>query len=188
MLFTEGEPCQGMYVLAKGSARIFKSSSAGREILLMLQRAPATIAEVPVFDGGPYPASAQAVGELEAYLISKADFEELCRRHPDVGLKVLATVGRRMRALVGIVHQVTFGNVRQRLANMLLEQERQQGDSPFTLSETHQELAMALGSVREVVSRNLSRFQAQGLIRSENRRVWILDQEGLEREADTELA
>jgi CRP/FNR family transcriptional regulator len=51
---------------------------------------------------------------------------------------------------------------------------------------THQELASRLGTVREVVSRNLSRFQAEGLLRIEKKRVWLLDPAGLEREAETE--
>ena len=187
VLFVEGEQCEGMYVVASGAVRIFKSSSGGREILLMLQKAPATVAEVPVFDGGPYPASAQAVGDVEAYLVSKHDFEELCRQHPEVSLKILSIIGHRLRALVGIVHQVTFGSVRQRLAQMLLDMDAQLGATPFPLEQTHQELALSLGSVREVVSRNLGRFQAQGLIRIENRRVWIEDRVGLQGEADTEL-
>lgn len=187
VLFVEGEPCEGMYVIASGAVRIFKSSSSGREILLMLQEAPATVAEVPVFDGGPYPASTQAVGDVVAYLISKHDFEELCRQNPEVSLKILSIVGRRLRALVNIVHQVTFGSVRQRLAQMLLDMESQQQATPFSLKQTHQELALSLGSVREVISRNLGRFQAQGLIRIDNRRVWIEDRAGLQGEADTEM-
>ena len=187
ILFVEGEPCEGMYVIIRGAVRIFKSSGLGREILLTLQQSPATVAEVPVFDGGPYPASAQALGEVAAYHISKRDFEELCRQNPEVSLKILAVVGSRLRTLVNIVHQVTFGGVRQRLAQLLLDLESQQGSSPFSLAQTHQELASSLGSVREVISRNLGRFQAQGLIRIENRRVWIDDRTALEVEAATEM-
>ena len=187
ILFVEGEPCEGLYIITSGSVRIFKSSALGREILLTLQRGPATVAEVPVFDGGPYPASAQAVGEVSAYHVSKHDFEELCRQNPEVSLKILAVAGSRLRTLVNVVHQVTFGGVRQRLAQWLLDLESENGGSPFLLTQTHQELASSLGSVREVISRNLGRFQAEGLIRIENRQVWIDDRATLEVEAKTEL-
>lgn len=186
-LFIEGEPCDSMFLLTEGSVRIFKSSASGREILLAQQSAPASIAEIPVFDGGPYPASATAVDQVSAYLIAKDDFRRLCREHPDLTLKLLAVVGARLRGLVAVLHQVTFGGVRQRLARTLLDFEQQSGGSPFRMPETHQELAGRLGTVREVISRNLSRFQSQGFIRIDNRQVWVDDRAGLLNEAETEM-
>jgi len=186
-IFLEGEPCEGMLLLTHGSVRIFKSSSSGREILLTMETAPASIAEIPVFDGGNYPAAAAAVDDVTAYLILKADFERLCRENPDLALKVLTVVGKRLRTLVTMLHQVTFGGIRQRLAQTLLDFEKQSGGSPFTLPETHHELALRLGSVREVISRNLGRFQAQQFIRTQGRELTILDRGGLQHEAETEM-
>jgi CRP/FNR family transcriptional regulator len=145
------------------------------------------VAEVPLFDGGPFPATVSAVDDVTAYLIAKADFQQVCREHPEVPLKVLAVVGRRLRVLVSVVESVTFGSVRQRLARTLLEFGQQAGQDSFALPVTHQELALRLGTAREVVSRNLSRFQAEGLLRIQRREVLLLDREGLEREAETEL-
>ena len=59
-LFDEGQPCEGIWIVASGSVRIYKFTPGGRQIVLAVQEAPATVAEVPVFDGGPYPASALA--------------------------------------------------------------------------------------------------------------------------------
>jgi CRP/FNR family transcriptional regulator len=167
--------------------RIFKSSASGWEILLTTETAPASIAEIPVFDGGNYPATAAAVDDVPAYLILKADSERLCRENPDLALKLVTVIGKRLRTLVTMLHQVTFGGVRQRLARTLLDFEEQQGGSPFTLPETHQELARWLGSVREVISRNLGRFQAEQFIRTQGREVTILDHDGLRHEAETEV-
>ena len=186
-LFHEGDPCYGFFVLGKGSVKIFKTSAAGREIMLAVEAAPSSVAEVPLFDGGPYPATVSAIDEVTACLISKQDFRQVCRQHPEVALKVLAVVGQRLRLLVGLVEAVSFGNVRQRLARTLLDLSAQAGDPSFLLPMTHQELASRLGTVREVVSRNLSRFQAEGLIRVEKRQVLLLDTDGLQREADTEF-
>src|SRR5690242_3775080 len=61
LVFTEGDPCSGLYVVASGSVRIFKSSTAGREQVLSIEGPGSSIAELPVFDGGNYPASAGAV-------------------------------------------------------------------------------------------------------------------------------
>ncbi len=188
VLFQEGEACAGFFVLAQGSVKIVKTSPSGREIMLAVESAPSSVAEIPVFDGGSYPASVTALDEVIAYLITKKDFQQVCRQHPEVPLKVLAVVGRRLRHLVSIIEGVTFGSVRQRLARTLLEFGEQAGHDSFPLSVTHQELASRLGTVREVVSRNLSRFQAEGLLRIEAREIRLLNREGLEREAETEMS
>lgn len=187
ILFNEGDPCSGLFVLAEGSVKIFKTSSAGREIMLAIESAPSSVAEVPLFDNGPYPASVSAVGQVTTYHISTHDFQQVMRQNPDLALKVLAVVGQRLRHLVRIVESVTFGSVRQRLASALIEFGRQAQAESFPLPVTHEELALRLGTVREVVSRNLSRFQAEGLLRVHRREVVLLDRAGLEREAETEL-
>jgi CRP/FNR family transcriptional regulator len=186
VLFREGDACYGLFVLGRGSVKIFKTSPAGREIMLAIESAPSSVAEVPLFDDAPYPATVSALDDVLAYLISKQDFRQVCRQRPEVALKVLAVVGQRLRQLVSIVEAVSFGSVRQRLARSLLDFGAQAGKPSFQLSVTHQELASRLGTVREVVSRNLSRFQAEGLLRIEKKRVWLLDPAGLEREAETE--
>ncbi|MGE5645066.1 MAG: Crp/Fnr family transcriptional regulator [Acidobacteriota bacterium] len=187
VLFHEGEECRGLYLLGQGSVKIFKTSQAGREVMLALETAPSSVAEVPLFDGGPYPATVSAVGDVRAYLLTKKDFQQVCRIHRDVPFKMLAVVGRRLRHLVGVVETVTFGSVRQRLARTLLDFGRQAGADTFPLPVTHEELAFRLGTVREVVSRNLSRFQAEGLLRLQKREITLTDRAGLEREAETEL-
>jgi CRP/FNR family transcriptional regulator len=188
VLFREGDPCYGFFVLGQGSVKIFKTSPGGREIMLAVESAPSSVAEVPMFDGGPYPATVSAIDEVIAYhLISKQDFRKVCLQNPELALKVLAVVGKRLRQLVGIVETVSFGSVRQRLARTLLDLGLQEGRNPFPLPLTHQELASRLGTVREVISRNLRRFQAEGLLRIEKKEVLLLDPAGLEREAETEL-
>ncbi|MCS7314591.1 MAG: Crp/Fnr family transcriptional regulator [Bryobacterales bacterium] len=186
-LFSEGDPCPGMYVLVAGRVKIFKTSPAGREIMLAVERAPSTVAEVPLFDGGPFPASVVALEQVLAWLIRKEDFRQTCRQNPDLALKLLAVTGRRLRQLVGLLEAVTFGSVRQRLARTLLEFADEAGTEKFTLPVTQEELASRLGTVREVISRNLSRFQAQGLLRIERRQLLLLDRPGLERECELEI-
>ena len=155
--------------------------------MLAVEKAPSSVAEIPMFDGGPYPATVSAISDVIAYLISKQDFRKVCLQNPEVALKVLAVVGKRLRQLVGVVERVSFGSVRQRLAQMLLDLSRQEARNPFPLALTHQEMASRLGTVREVISRNLSCFQAEGLLCIEKRQVLLSDPTGLKREAETEL-
>lgn len=186
-LFREGEECDGIHILVEGSVKIFKLSSSGREMTIAVETAPSTVAELPLFDGGPYPASVAAITDVVSILLYKRDFYQVCRQFPDVSLKMLAVLGRRLRQLVYTIESITFGSVRQRMARLLLELSTQFGSESFSLPATHQELASRLGTVREVVSRNLGRFQAEKLIRVSERQITILDRERLEREANTEL-
>lgn len=189
IVFGEGEPCAGLYVVERGHIRIFKSSASGREQVLSIDGPGNSVAEVPVFDGGSYPASGSAVDHATLLLIRKQDFQALCLEHPQVALKVLRVVGTRLRRLVGIIEELSFTTVRHRLASFLLRLASREGKRTaegieMQLPASHQELASQIGTVRELVSRNLSRFQAEGLLQMEGRKVVILDQKALEAELD----
>jgi CRP/FNR family transcriptional regulator len=187
VLFNEGDACDGVFLLVEGSVKIFKTSPSGRQVTLAVETAPATVAEVPLFDGGPYPASVEAIDSVVVLFVHKRDFRAVCLQHPQVPLQSLAIFGRRLRALVSMIESVTFGSVRQRLARTLLDLTQQAGGKAFVLPWTHQEIALNLGTVREVISRNLNRFQADGLIRVSHREITVADREGLQREAEAEL-
>ncbi len=187
LLFEEGDRCLGIYVIAEGRVKIYKTSGSGRQIQLAMEAAPSSVAEIPLFDGGPLPASVSALTAVNVLLIRKEDFRRICIDQPEVALKVLAKVGQRLRNLVSLLEQVTFGNVRQRLAQTLLEFHQSARNSVFLLSETHEQLAFRLGTVREVISRNLSRFQNEGLIQMNKRQIKILNADGLRQESLTQF-
>jgi CRP-like cAMP-binding protein len=179
MIFSEGDPCTGLFVIQSGAVKIYKIAASGREQVLSVERSGSSIAELPVFDGGTYPASTLAVEESELLFIRKEDFRALCTEHPEVALKVLKVVGKRLRALVGIIEELSFTTVRQRLIAYLVrlasEAPRGKKAIDIMLPVSHQELAAELGTVRELVSRNLSRLQAEGLVKIEARAVQIPD-------------
>ncbi len=184
LVFAEGDPCSGLYVIESGSVKLFKSSAGGREQVLAIETPGHTIAELPVFDGGNYPASASAVTDAMLLFVSKHDFYALCLEHPKVSLKVLRVVGRRLRGLVAIIEELSFTTVRHRVAAMLLrlapEGRRVTDGVEVMLPANNQELAAQIGTVRELVSRNLSRLQADGLIRIDGRAVTLLNVKALQ--------
>jgi len=184
LLFSEGEPCNGLHMIARGRVRIFKTSVNGREQVLALNGPGDTVAELPVFDGGAYPASASAIEDTEIAFISRRDFHGYCLEHPEVALKVLAQVGGRLRRLVGIIEELSFTTIRQRLIAALVKLAQSEGKKTergieFMLPATHQELASQLGTVRELISRNLMRLQAEGLLDVDARHIVVRDMKGL---------
>lgn len=184
LLFSEGEPCSGLHIIVRGKVRIFKTSASGREQVLAENVPGESIAEIPIFDGGPYPASAAAVEDTDLAFISRRDFNAYCLEHPEVALKVLSVVGARLRRLVGIIEELSFTTIRQRLISALIKLAQNEGKTTargieFQLPSTHQELAHQLGTVRELISRNLMRLQAEGLLDVDARQIVVKDIKGL---------
>jgi len=189
LIFMEGDPCAGLFIIESGHVRIFKSSPSGREQVLTVEGPGSSVAELPVFDGGNYPASTAAVDNARIYFTSKQDFHSLCIVHPQVPLKVLKVVGGRLRKLVGIIEELSFTTVRSRLISVLLRLaqsgKKTREGIEIQLPPSNQELASEIGTVRELVSRNLSRLQAEGLIRLDAKTVVIPDVQRLKAELET---
>ena len=149
-----------------------------------------SFAELPVFDGGNYPASAAASEDAEVLFISRKDFQDFCREHPEVGLKVIAVVGSRLRSLVGIIEDLSFTTVRQRLIALILRlantsTTRSSQGVHVELTKSQQDLAAGLGTVRELISRNLGRLQAEGYVNVNGRSIVVKDLAGLKREQES---
>jgi CRP/FNR family transcriptional regulator len=192
LIFGEGDACAGLYVVQAGNVRIFKSSAGGREQVLTIDGPGSSIAELPVFDGGDYPASAQAISDCSLLFFSRQDFQALCLQYPQVALKVLRVVGGRLRRLVGIIEELSFTTVRHRLIALLVRlgkaEGARNGDSvTVTVPMNNSELAAQIGTVRELVSRNLSRLQAEGLIVVDGRRLEISSLKQLEAELEASV-
>jgi CRP/FNR family cyclic AMP-dependent transcriptional regulator len=185
IVFTEGEPCAGLYVVESGGIRIFKSSAGGREQVLSIEGPGGSVAELPVFDGGNYPASVIAIEDSVLLFVSKQDIQGLCLAHPEVALKFLRVVGARLRRLIGIIEELSFTTVRSRLSAYLLRLAQKEGKKTsrgveVALPPNNQELAAQIGTVRELVSRNLSRLQAEGVLTVDGRSAVIHDLKALE--------
>jgi CRP-like cAMP-binding protein len=184
VLFHEGDHCKGLYTITRGQVRIFKTSASGREQVLAVNIAGESVAELPIFDDGAYPASAVATEETEIAFVSRKDFRDYCLAHPEVALKLLAVIGARLRRLLGIIEELSFTTTRQRLVSVLVRLAQSDGRKSergieVMLPGSNQEIANQLGTVREVISRNLMRLQAEGLLEVDARQIVIKDMKGL---------
>jgi len=130
------------------------------------------VAELPSFDGGPYPAHAEAEVDSETLALPQTALDALLNVRPRLSRALLGTLGRRLRRLVELIERLSFQEVVQRLALLLAD--RADEGLPFDLP-TNAELAAALGTVPELASRNLSRLAQQGLVSLDGRRVIVAD-------------
>src|SRR5262245_1759922 len=97
ILFVAGEEARGMYVIASGALRAFREGVDGREQVIHVERAGATIAELPVFDDKPYPSTVAAEEETIVLYIDKNDVKSLCLKHPGIALTALKMLAGRLR-------------------------------------------------------------------------------------------
>src|SRR5688500_2149097 len=181
VLFVTGEEARGMYVIVEGVVRAYRVSLDGREQVIHVERAGATIAEVPVFDDGTYPSTAAAEEETITLFLDKHDVRRLCLQHPEITLTALKVLAGRLRRCAELVEALSLREVGQRLARFLLSEARAKGERDgggglrVTLSHTNQQIAARVGTVREVVSRALARLQQDGLVVHEGRALTIPD-------------
>src|SRR5215212_9752693 len=168
ILFMAGEEARGLYVVVEGAVRAFRESVDGREQVIHVERAGATVAEVPAFDDGAFPSTVAAEEPTVALFIDKRDVRRLCLEHPQIALAALKVLAGRLRRCAELVETLSLREVGQRLARLLLAEARARGETTneglaVTLSLTNQQIAARVGSVREVVSRALTRLQQDNL-------------------------
>jgi len=184
VLFMAGEEARGLYVITEGALRAFRVGVDGREQVIHVERAPASIAEVPVFDDGIYPSTVAAEEDSTVLFLDKRDVRRLCLAHPEIALAALKVLAVRLRRCAELVEELSLREVGQRLASFLLAEAREKGKRTpegvrVELTLTNQQIAARIGTVREVISRALSRLQQGGLILVEGRHLVIPDEGAL---------
>ena len=183
VLFLEGEPCAGMFIVDEGRVKLYKLSVEGREQVVRLMGPGEFFNEVAVLDGGPNPVSAMAVRRSRVWVIERSTMVQLLARYPSLALGVIESLAAHARHLLSLVEDLSLRTVSARLAKLLIAQAEGRPEAPRRL--TQQEMAAQLGTVREMVSRGLRSLEEEGIIRFDRHRIVILDREGLERKAKT---
>ena len=185
ILFLAGDEAAGLFVIVEGSLRAFREGVDGREQVIHVERAGATIAELPVFDDKPYPSTVAAEEETTVLFLARREVKSLCLAHPEIALAALKLLAGRLRKCAELVEALSLREVDQRLARWVLAEARARGKRTgkgleLALALTNQQIAARIGSVREVVSRALSRLQQNNLIAVEGRRIIINNEHALE--------
>lgn len=179
-LFAERQPCQGFPLLLEGSIKVVKTAASGREMLLYRVEPGESciITSSCLLGHAPYTARGEAETPITLLILPSPVFDRLVAEQARFRDFVFHLFSERLAELMQLVEEVAFHRLDQRLAKLLLAKN---GD---TLHATHQQLAEELGSVREIVSRLLKGFAAQGLVALGREQIGILDRNGLKSLAD----
>lgn len=182
VLFTEGEPYRGMFVVLDGLVVVYKLSEDGRMLILHVCRQADALAEVPLFEerNAGYPAHARATRPSEVLFLPRATFTPFLKSHPAVAWELARGLATRLKELSLQLEGVTLSEVTERLARYLVREVEAAGldreaTPAVTLPLAKGSLASYLGTVHETLSRSLSRLVKERVLRVAGPEITILD-------------
>jgi CRP/FNR family cyclic AMP-dependent transcriptional regulator len=173
VIFREGQPCLGLYIIVSGRVKIFKYSHSGREMIINVCEPGDSFNEVPVFDRLDNPVNVGAVLDTRVWLIDAEALRQVVVNHPEAAQKIIINLSQNLRMLVKKIAELTFYPVTARLARLLydLPPEQLSGAERFTQDD----LASRVGTVREVVARALKELENSGAIEIQRGKIKVLD-------------
>lgn len=178
IVILEGEPAEALYFVGSGVVKMFRTSADGKEQILNIVRPGDSFNEAPLFDGGPSPATAQAMGPVTLYGIYKSDLDRLLQGYPQIAAGIISVLAGQIRQLMSLVEDLSFRPVVARVARVLLEYAGGDGAEPLHRL-TQQDMAAMVGTAREVVSRSLRALEDNGIIKLDRHRILINDKRAL---------
>lgn len=190
LLVFEGEPPQGVFVLAEGCVRIFREGRDGREQIIRNEAAVNVLNETQLFDGRPHSASISASEDCILITLPLADCRQRLQACPPAIQEALQLLTSRLHSALDLVDSLSLLSVDQRVAQFLLEQARHcrnafRPELRVDLAFSNQQIGATVGAVREVVSRSLRKLHLLGLIVCEGRTFTIPNESRLEEFIDS---
>jgi CRP/FNR family transcriptional regulator len=180
-IFRSGENATGFYMVVEGRVKVFKTSSSGKELILHVFGPGEIFGEVPVFQGGTFPACAATLCTSRLAFWSRAGLKKAVAQDPELALAMLALLAGRLRGFVDKLEAVSLKEVPARLAgHLLLLRDSHQSDE-FRLDLTKGQVAAYLGTIQETLSRVFRKLAEEGYIELLGSKVRVLDAPGLER-------
>ncbi len=179
VMFLEGDPCKGMYVVKSGMVRVFKSSPEGREQVIMVAKPGDTFNDIPVFDDGPNAASAAALEQSTVLIIPKEAVLSLISGCPQAGA-IIGLFAKRLRRMTTLIGDLSFRSVLSRLAKVLLEVGVSESGQSAPQRLTQEEMAAMVGTVRDVIGRGLRLLEKEGAIKLQRQRIVVVDRKKLD--------
>jgi len=188
--FFAHEQSDNIYLVKQGRVKLTRTSAEGREVILDILGPGEIFGELAIAGEELRTHSAIAVDDALVCIITRQDFEQLLKDHPEMALRVLKLVGLRRRELEMRLEDLIFQPLANRLVLTLLWQARRHGveadEGSVSLSLTQKDLAHLIGASREAVADQFGKFKHLGLLNTSYRRVKILDMKGLMRTLTTE--
>jgi CRP/FNR family transcriptional regulator len=186
VIFREGDQSDTCYVVSQGHARALREHGDGRTIALARFGPGDIFGELAMFDDESRSATVEALDDLHALAILGHDMRRLLKEHPDIAVKLVIALGRRLRAANERLARQSFQTVQSRVASVLIgliEQQQREGGAAHDVlvTATQAELAQLAGSSRESASRFLAVLERAGIVTQGRGKLTVHDPEALQR-------
>lgn len=179
-IFFEGDPGDGFYLVASGKVKVYKLAFNGKEQILHILGASQPFGEAAVFQGKPFPANAEALVNSELIYFPKKEFLTVIKENPEVALNMLGLLSARLRKFARQIEDLSLHEVPHRLANYIIYLTEEQGsETQVTLEISKGQLASLLGTAPETISRILTKFSNDNVLKVSNRTIEIVDMKRL---------
>ena len=184
-IFLECDQPRNLYVVVKGEVKLLKQTEDGRETIVEMAYPGEIFGEEAIFDGQPYPLTAQALEDVELLAITRTDFFSFMRDNPDLALEIITELGARLRESQNTIRALAMERVEWRIARVLLMLSRKAGTMEadgvsIDLPLTRQDIADMAATTVETTIRVLSNFKKMGLLETEKGKIILLDKKHLE--------
>jgi CRP/FNR family transcriptional regulator len=186
IIFREGDESDTCYVVSSGHARAVREHADGRTISLAHFGPGDIFGELAMFDDERRSATVETLDEVVAVAILGADMRRLIRAHPDLAVKLVISLGRRLRETNERLSRQSFQTVQSRVAEVLgqlCDQARAEtpGENDILVTITQADIAQLAGSSRESASRFLAVLERAGVVTQGRGRLTVHDPEALRR-------
>ncbi len=179
VFYTPGQTGEILFILKKGAVQIYRMSPEGRKLVITQLKPYSFFGEMSCIGQGMYDSFAEATEDSMICTMSRADVERLILSKPQVALRILEAVGKRMVEAERQLEELAFKGLIPRIASLLIREA--EGDEVKGLS--HQDIAERLGVHRESATIALNELKTAGIISIGRKRISILDRKRLERAA-----
>lgn len=187
VIYIEGEPAEFLYIIENGWVKATRISREGREQALLFLHAGEVFGDIAAFTGQSYPGTVTALEKVDLWVIPAAEIIDLTRQNPDLAMAVIRRMGERVMHYVDLIEDLSLHNVERRVARTLLRNAGSQDGRlvvPRQAWTTYDEMAVRLGTVRDVLSRALNTLENEGLLQVQRREIILLDRQGLAKRGD----
>jgi CRP/FNR family transcriptional regulator len=181
IIFGEGDPGRYLYFVERGKVKVFRTYEDGKEHIVHILGDGDIFGEASLFNDIDYPASASSYEDSSIGTIRNSDIEKLIRENPELSLRLIKLMSRKLVFAQQKIRDLTFNDVFSRTASQIFKLSGDYGKKSnrgiiVDVPVTRQELADMVGTTRETVSRVISRLKKDESIDEENDRLLIINE------------
>lgn len=179
-VFQVEDRCTHLYIVKSGLIRIYINGEDGREITIHYVDNGKFLGDTILFNEEHYGANAAAIEDTELIVIENRSLEKIIHQYPEIGIRMLADFGHRLKRMMSLMGEMALSDVRKRLLRLLSELAKEHGvnkNGKIILDRvtTQEEMAWRIGTTREVLCRELHRLEKEGVLAADRGKIVIND-------------